>query len=206
MDPAASDQLRHARIAVAATGTRKDHNGRARRYLRRHPALRWPAAATLALLAAVIGWLAWPSGPATPGASAPGASRVRQYLNVRACLLTGPDGVARGPASLAWASMESASGATRAMVSYLSAPAGASAAPYLASLAQRQCGVIVAVGHPQAAAVAADAVRFRRVQFVVIAGRAAGGNVTQVQPASAPAIRSAISQAISAAAARGPLS
>lgn len=176
------------------------------------------AAVTAALLAALIAWLAVPSSSLPPG-----AGRVRQYLDVRACLLTGADGVARGSASLAWASMESASARSRAMVSYLPT-AGTTATPFLASLAQRQCRVIVTVGGPQARAVAAEAGRFSQIQFVVIAGQAAGRtnsgrtgagrtgagrssagrNVTQVSPASATAITSAINQAIGAAVAGGP--
>jgi hypothetical protein len=162
----------------------------------------WSAVVAAALLTGLIAWLARPSSPAVPG-----AERVRQYVNVRACLLTGADGVTRGPASVAWASMQSASAATRAMVSYLpAAGAGAGAGTYLASLAQRQCSVIVAVGRPQVAAVAADAARFRQIRFVVIAGRAAGANVTGVQPATDAAIHSTISHAISAAVGRGPAS
>jgi len=156
------------------------------------------AAVVAALLAALVTWLAVPSRTLPPG-----AGRVRQYVDVRACLLTGADGVARGSASLAWASMRSASARSRAMVSYLPA-AGPAADPDLASLAQRQCRVIITVGRPQAAAVAAEAARFGQIQFVVIAGHAAGRNVTQVQPASATAISSAISQAIGTVVSNGP--
>lgn len=187
--------------AILAVFTGKGHTQRAARVTARTAA----AVVAAALLAALIAWLAIPSRSLPPG-----AGRVRQYLDVRACLLTGAGGVARGSASLAWASMESASTRSRAMVSYLPA-AGTTAGPFLASLAQRQCRVIVTVGAPQARAVAADAARFRQIHFVVIAGpaagpsrRASGRNVTQVEPASATAIKSAINQAIGTAVADGP--
>src|SRR6185437_9979974 len=119
----------------------------------------WIAAAATALIAVgLIAWLAWPSTPAVPG-----ASRVRQYTDARACLLTGSGGITSAPAATAWAGMRDASLATRAMVSYQPAvgpPTAAATLPYLASLAQRQCRVIVAVGHGPVAAVAADAGRF----------------------------------------------
>jgi hypothetical protein len=159
------------------------------------------AAAVLAV-GALAAWLAWPSAPAIPG-----ASRVRQYLDVRACLLTGPTGVTTAPAAAAWAGMEGASRATRAMVSYqpVAGPATRAAAlPYLASLVQRRCRVIVAVGAGPAAAASADAARFRQVRFVVVAGGAPGPGVTLIPPAPAAHLHQAVQAAVSAAVAQSP--
>jgi hypothetical protein len=153
------------------------------------------AACTVLLLAAGLAtWLAWPSA-----ARIPGADRVRQYRDVRACLLTGPGGVASGQAAAAWAGMEAASLATRTMVSYqpVAGPAaGAAALPYVASLVQRQCAVIVAAGSGVTAAVAADAGKFRRVRFVVVAGHGSAPNLTVVPVAAAARVQAAVSAAV----------
>ena len=106
---------------------------------------RWPgwllaagAAAVLAI-AGVTAWMLWPRPAAAPHA--------RQYLNVSACLLTDPKGVAPGtPATTVWAAMQSASLATHVMVSYLPATGPADVKPMLNTLIERQCGVIVATG------------------------------------------------------------
>jgi hypothetical protein len=64
---------------------------------------------------------------------------------------------------------------------YLAVPASAaSASPYLASLVIQHCGLVVAAGRAQAAAVAGDAGRFKSVRFVVIGGPASGPNVSVV--------------------------
>jgi hypothetical protein len=155
------------------------------------------AAATVLVAVGLIAWLAWPSTPAVPG-----ASRVRQYSDVRACLLTGSAGIANSQAANAWAGLQAVSLATKAMVSYQPAvgpPTAAATIPYLASLAQRQCRVIVAVGHGPVAAVGADAARFTQIRFVVVAGHASGPNVTAVSPAPAAQLRAAIRAAVSAA-------
>jgi hypothetical protein len=110
----------------------------------RRPRLVAAAAASAVLAAALISWLSWPTSSGVPG-----ADRGRQYIDVKSCLLTGAGGIAGGHAAAAWAGMQDASLATRTMASYqpVTGPATAAAAlPYLASLAQRQCPLIVAVG------------------------------------------------------------
>lgn len=75
-------------------------------------------------------------------------------------MLTGPDGLAGSQAAAAWAGLQKASLRTHAKVQYLAVTSGTtarSAAPYLASLATRHCGVVVAAGAPQVAAVGAVA-------------------------------------------------
>lgn len=146
---------------------------------------------------ALLVWSLWPSAP-----SAPGAERVRQYSDVRACLLTGPDGVAGPVAAAAWAGMRGASASSRAMVSYLPVPGPAStraAVPYLASLVQRQCSVIVAVGRPQVAAAASQAARYGRVRFIVITPGRAGPGVVLVPSTPAARVHAAVQAAVSAA-------
>jgi basic membrane lipoprotein Med (substrate-binding protein (PBP1-ABC) superfamily) len=105
----------------------------------------------------------------------------RQYLSFTGCLLTDSDGINGQPAAAAWAGLQSAAAATRMQAQYLAVPANAaSASPYLASLVIQHCGLVVAAGSAQAAAVAGDASRFKSVRFVVIGGSASGTNVSVV--------------------------
>lgn len=152
------------------------------------------------VVAGLVAWLAWPSAP-----SIPGADRVRQFTNVRACLLTGPDGVANSVAAAAWAGLQGASSSSRAMVSYLPVPrpaTKATAVPYLASLVQRQCTVIVAVGQAQVAAAASQAAKYGHVHFIVItqaAGVPVASGVVRVPSAPAAHVHQAVQAAVSAA-------
>jgi hypothetical protein len=152
----------------------------------------------VALIAVGAIWLGWPSTPAIPG-----ADRVRHYdVAARACLLTGSTGLTDPVAAAAWAGLRGASTATSALVSYLPVPAPAtslSARPYLASLVQRQCGVIVAVGHAQVAAVRSAAARFGQVRFIAVTASAAGTAVTRIAPAPAAQVHLAVQAAVSAA-------
>jgi basic membrane lipoprotein Med (substrate-binding protein (PBP1-ABC) superfamily) len=118
----------------------------------------------------------------------------RPYLSFTGCLLTDSDGISAQPAAAAWAGLQSAAAATRMQAQYLAVPASAaSASPYLASLVVQHCGLVVAAGRAQAAAVAGDASRFRSVRFVVIGGPASGPNVSVVSViGGAAAVRSAV--------------
>lgn len=133
-------------------------------------------------------------------------TRVRPYKDASACLLTGAAGVSDGTGATAWQGLQDASAAMDVMVSYLAvlpapgAPGPGDAGAYLASLAQRHCAVVVAVGAAQSAAVAQYAGRFSRVRFVVLDGRAAGANVTRVERATRDAVRNTVVEALSAAA------
>jgi len=106
---------------------------------RRYRLWLWAATAVVVVVAAgFTTWTLWPHSP-TP--------RARQYLNVTACLLTGPSGVAPGTsAAPVWTAMQSASVATHVMVSYLPDTGSADAGPMLNALVQRRCGVIIATG------------------------------------------------------------
>jgi hypothetical protein len=121
-----------------------------------------------------------------PGGRQLPATRARVYLDVDACLLTGPDGIAVAPDSQLWTVMEAASVSSRVRVSYLAVtgPATeANAAPFLGTLLIRGCRVIVAADTPERAAVMAEATGFPKARFVVLGGRSTASNVT-VLPAS----------------------
>ena len=176
-----------------------------------------PGRVTVAIVAlglAAVTLLAWFLRPSPP--AVPGAERVRQYSNVRVCMLTGAGGVTGPVAAAAWAGMQGASSASAAMVSYLpvpalaskaTAPSTATALSYLTSLVARQCSVIVAVGQAQVAAALSEAARYRHVHFIVItqgpARQASLSAPAVVRIASAPAaqvlqaVRAAVSAAVS---------
>jgi len=145
--------------------------------------------------AAVTGVLlvAHSSGSAPP--------RARQYLAFNACLLTGSRGLAGPQAAQAWAGMQDASLATRAKVEYLSAmgpQTTAATLPFLASLVQRNCNVIIAVGRARLAAVSQDAPHYQAVRFVAVGGQASTGNVTMVST-TGPPIKAAVDRLVTSA-------
>jgi basic membrane lipoprotein Med (substrate-binding protein (PBP1-ABC) superfamily) len=120
-------------------------------------------------------------GGSTPTA-APSA-RARVYTSSKACLLTDARGINAAPASQVWAGMEDASLKTRAQVSYLAVTGSATSAnalTYVGSLVVEQCGVVVASGPPEQAAVLAEAPKFPGVRFVLagagVQDPVAGGN------------------------------
>lgn len=125
--------------------------------------------------------------------------RAREYSQRQACLLTSDRGLADTAAVPVWAGMQDASAKTRARVMYLAVSgeqSAANAAPFLASLAQRHCTVVLTVGAAPDGAVAIDGPRFPGTRFVIVGGTASGSNVT-VLPADSPnATRSAVASAV----------
>jgi basic membrane lipoprotein Med (substrate-binding protein (PBP1-ABC) superfamily) len=213
----AGGQRRQVLAAARRARERRDRRGIGR-WLRALAAIRLPgAAATLtwwrslrprsrrlgaggaaAAVMVAAGLLVWVS---LSGGSPP---RARQYLSFTACLLTGPAGLADAPVKPVWAGMQDASLATRAQVEYLPVLSGSTepaALPYLASLLQRHCRVVVAVGQAQVAAVDASSAKYPAVRFVVVGGRASGQNVSAADGPAATvrsSVRSAITGAVAA--------
>jgi hypothetical protein len=133
---------------------------------------------------AALVWALWPAPTAAPQA--------RHYLNVSACLLTGPAGVTPGsPAAEVWSAMESASLASRVMVSYLPDTGPADVTSMLNTLIQRQCGVIVTAGMPARKVLTAARAHPRQPFVLVTAAGSvavpAPGNTVVASPATAPA-------------------
>jgi hypothetical protein len=127
----------------------------------------------------------------------------RPYLSFTGCLLTDADGINGQPAGAAWAGLQDAAAATRMQAQYLAVPSSApqtaaGVAPYLASLVVQHCGIIVAAGPAQAAAVAGDARRFRSVRFIVVGAGVAGPSVIAVG-GTAAAVRSQVDRLARAA-------
>jgi hypothetical protein len=164
---------------------------------RRRIRIRLAAGASLAVVvaAAVLAWTLWPRPAAAPQA--------RRYLNVTACLLTGPRGVTPGaPAAPVWATMQSASLATHVMVSYLPYTRAADTTILLNTLIQRQCGVIVTTGATPPQVIKAAESNPQQRFVLVTAGSAvtaAPSNVTVASASNMAPIRQAI-RALAAAA------
>lgn len=134
------------------------------------------AAAVVAVSAAVIAaWVLWPgSGSGSASAAVPQA---RQYLNTSACLLTGASGVSPGTVGArAWDAMESASVASRVMVSHLPSAEPADVPVLLNTLVERECGVIVVTGASQNQVTSAARANPGR-RFILVAGGTATGSV-----------------------------
>jgi basic membrane lipoprotein Med (substrate-binding protein (PBP1-ABC) superfamily) len=144
-------------------------------------------------------WVLWPSAGPAP------QPRARQYLAFTACLLTDGRGIAGQRAAPAWAGMQDASLATRVKVQFLPAAGAATAADasaYLASLVQRHCDLIVAVGEAPVAAVAADAAKYPDARFIAVGGVASAPNVTAVGAASGSQVRERVAALVRAAVGR----
>jgi basic membrane lipoprotein Med (substrate-binding protein (PBP1-ABC) superfamily) len=153
--------------------------------------------AATCVLVAVLLIVLLPGGGNPPA----GTGRARQYLAFNACLLTDAHGLAGTQAAQAWAGMQSASLATHAKVEYLpvaGAQTTGAARPYLASLVQRHCNVIIAEGTGPVSAVATDANQFKSVRFAVIGGHATAPNVTDLS-AQATRIKPAVDQVVTSA-------
>ncbi|MFF7383328.1 BMP family ABC transporter substrate-binding protein [Streptomyces griseoluteus] len=165
----------------------------------------WIAAGAVLLVAvAAVIWVQLAGGQ-----DGPPDTRARQYKEFDACLLTGDTGIARGTdAASAWRGMQRASLETRARINYVPVTGAQSVAntqPFLNSLMQRHCGVLVAVGAPQARVARAAAAEHPEVRFVVVegashAGGEKAGNVTAAEPgASLPTtVADAITRAVRA--------
>jgi hypothetical protein len=129
-------------------------------------------------------------------------AQARQYLNVTACLLTGPRGVAAGtPAAAVWTTMQSASLATHVMVTYLPVTTAAQTPILLNTLVARQCGVIVTSGAAPAQVLQAAKANPRQRFVLVTAGAVDGAASSNVAVASARSPATPIDQAIRALAA-----
>ncbi|MEU6194556.1 hypothetical protein [Streptomyces sp. NPDC047061] len=111
-------------------------------------------------------------------------TRARHYTDVDACLLTGEKGISGGTAAAVWQGMQDASLKTHARVSYaqvLGEQSTGNARPFLNSLLQRSCDVVLAVGRPEVTAAAQTAPTHKSVCFVLVGGGGtAASNVADV--------------------------
>ncbi|WP_405553258.1 BMP family ABC transporter substrate-binding protein [Streptomyces sp. NBC_01171] len=147
----------------------------------------WIAAGAVLVVAVAVGVWVQLAGRQ----DGPPDTRARQYREFDACLLTGDKGIAEGTrAASAWEGMQRASSETRARINYVPVTGAQSVTntrPFLNSLMQRQCGVLIAVGAPQSRVAQEAAAQHPEVWFVLVdgastAGRGKAGNVTVAEP------------------------
>jgi hypothetical protein len=130
-------------------------------------------------------------------------ARARVYEDFDACLLTGKDGIAAGTqGSAAWKGMQAASQRTHVRVSYAPVTGRQSAAaarPFLNSLFQRSCDVVVASGAPEVRAAVEGAGAHSHVRFVLVGQEEkAARNVVYVRPGAglAAKVKDAVTRAV----------
>jgi hypothetical protein len=114
--------------------------------------------------------------------------RAQQYLDVSACLLTGPGGVAQGTAGgQVWQAMQSASLASHVMVSYLPVARPADVPTLLNALVERRCGVIVVTGASRVQVASAAKANPGRHFILVTSSTVAGPTVVPANATVVPA-------------------
>ncbi|MCH5673860.1 hypothetical protein [Streptomyces gilvus] len=104
------------------------------------------------------------------------ATRARHYTETDACLLTDRHGINAAPAAAVWQGMQDASLTTHARVSYSSVTgeqSTANARPFLNSLLQGSCEVVLAVGGPEVEAAREATGQYAKLGFVLV-GRGSG--------------------------------
>ena len=162
---------------------------------------RWLGAAAGGVAVAVaLAWLLWPvPAPYRPD------PRDRQFSSYTVCALVGAGGITGAEAAPVWAGVTDAAKSTAVRGSFLPVPVG-SAVQYLNTFVARRCGLIVAVGRDQVAAVDSRAAAYPAPSFVVVGGAASRPNVTAVGSGSPAEVRAAVTTAIrkAAAAIRSP--
>ncbi|GAA2676860.1 hypothetical protein [Actinoplanes palleronii] len=106
--------------------------------------------------------------------------RQREYLDATACLLTDQQGISSSQAAPVWSAMSAAGTAHLVRVQYLAVngeQTAGNASTYLTSLADGRCGVVIAVGAAQVAAVSDIARTSPAVRFATVGGGTAAANV-----------------------------
>jgi basic membrane lipoprotein Med (substrate-binding protein (PBP1-ABC) superfamily) len=126
-------------------------------------------------------------------------TRAREYTNFQACLLTGEQGPTDPLVQPIWAGLQEASQQTHAKVSYL-AVAGPNTVgntlPYLTTLIQRQCNLILAAGTTQTDAIKQIAQQHPQTQFAITGTSNKTPNITTIPTGRDDETRTAISDLI----------
>ncbi|MFJ5535172.1 BMP family ABC transporter substrate-binding protein [Streptomyces sp. NPDC093261] len=150
-------------------------------------------AAVGALVAAgLLVWLAVAllTGPGTPKIVANNISR-----NFRACLINGQQDASM--AQPVWSSLQKAASGAAVNAQHIQVPKGSTAAslPYVNSLVQRRCGLIISVGPELHDAVATAARHNPHQRFITMGPAVKLPNVRNFSPVDRPAVISAVQQA-----------
>ena len=156
---------------------------------------RWfVAAGGLFVVAVVVIVLVWPSSQGN-GAYRP-PTRARVYKSTTVCLLTGPQGVAGKDAASVWAGVQNAAGAANDQSEYLAAAVPTetvgSVTPFVNTLVNQHCDLIVATGSVEDSAVESIAANEPTVRFLLISGTSSSANVKIVSDSSASTVSAAV--------------
>ena len=99
--------------------------------------------------------------------------------------------------------MQAASSVTRAKVTYLSVVGSAetvgSVTPFVNSLVQQHCGLVLAVGDVEVEAAQAVAASNEGTHFVLVGAGSGGSNVAVVAPSDADGISARVARVVEAA-------
>jgi basic membrane lipoprotein Med (substrate-binding protein (PBP1-ABC) superfamily) len=155
----------------------------------------WWIVGTTTVVAVALFATLWPS--AAPRSLPP--PRARQYSAFDACLLTGSQGLADPNARPVWAGMQDASATTRSKVSYLAVTGPqttGNAVPYVNTLLQRKCSLVVAIGQSQVDALGQVAPAHPNTHFAVMGDKSVINNVTAIPGNPVGAVRSSIATLI----------
>ena len=162
---------------------------------------RWPlGAGALVVVGAILAVVLWPS-PAPAPYRPP--VRARVYNSFTICLLTGPQGIAGAAAAPVWAGVEKASNATDDQAQFLAATGSpetvGSVTPYVNTLIQQRCGLVVAVGATEVAAVESVAAANPSVRFMIVGSGSAAPNIRVVGDSSVDSVSADVQAAVSKA-------
>lgn len=150
------------------------------------------AAAGALVATGLLTWLAVAllTGPRTPKIVANNISR-----NFRACLVNGQQDASM--AQPIWSSLQKAASGAAINAQHIQVPKGSTAAslPYVNSLVQRKCGLIISVGPELHDAVATAARHNPHQRFITMGPAVKLSNVRNYSPADRSAVISAVQQA-----------
>ena len=141
------------------------------RAVKRHPRALIATAAATCAVGIVVAAFATRSSPAARPAIYTPPTRARVYIPFTACLLTGPGGIGEAASAPVWSGMETASGTTRAQVTYTAMQGPqtvANVTAYINSLALRGCSLILTSGQLTGSGVNASADTLPRNHFVTV--------------------------------------
>jgi basic membrane lipoprotein Med (substrate-binding protein (PBP1-ABC) superfamily) len=160
---------------------------------RDRPRAFWPSVLACTVAVGLVGWLAiaWLTHSSKPHVVANNISR-----NFRACLVA--DQQSTSAAQAAWSGMRDAARNTPVNAQRLIVPEGASATtlvPYVNSLVQRKCGLIISVDASLRTAVTTAAQRNPREQFINTATSISLPNVRNLPGATRAAVSNVVRQA-----------
>lgn len=156
---------------------------------------RWFAAVGGLVVIVVLGVvLLWPSPSGIEAYRPP--VRARVYASTTLCLLTGPQGVVSASAASVWAGVRGAANAANDQSEYLAATVPVetvgSVTPFVNTLVNQHCDLIVATGLVEIAAVDSIAAKETSIRFLVVGGKSPSANVRVVGDSSASAVAAAV--------------